>query len=346
MGVPWQDIATSESLAHPTALEYLTAAQIPWDVLLGDRERGRQPLDPLMIESVDPRSPSLTNEYLVPERDDLQYACTFPLDVDPAAPGDQPRVCTGANCDCDAEAAGQKKPLCQDPASGAYGTTQYFAKAYPGVRQLEVLKGFGENSIVASICPKVATGDPSVPSFGYGPAVDALVGRFSEPLGQSCLNRALEPAADGAVPCAVVEAIPPRPGESCDACEALGGRTTPGSALGRIVRRQVEERGRCGGTTGIPCESLCLCEILSAGSGSDGDCSSIDSPLEACQCQKTPGVSGYCYVDPDAGIGSAELIKGCPATRRRLLRIVGTHENPTPRSGATVFLACLGAELR
>jgi hypothetical protein len=44
-------------------------------------------------------------------------------------------------------------PLCQDAATGTFSNVQVRAKAYPGLRELEVLKGLGDQGIVGSICP-------------------------------------------------------------------------------------------------------------------------------------------------------------------------------------------------
>jgi hypothetical protein len=64
------------------------------------------------------------------------------------------------------------RPLCQDPG-GDYGTTQYFAKAHPSLRQLSVLKALGSQAVVGSICP-ASLDDPQSRRYGYRPAVGAL----------------------------------------------------------------------------------------------------------------------------------------------------------------------------
>ena len=109
------------------------------------------------------------NEYVPPAQDDLQYACIFPL------ARRRRRECgMTAGCDCSTVSSGQGKPLCN-------GTEQTFAKAYPGLRHLQVLKGIGEqvqgvnNAIVASICPKIT--DRDNPAYGYNPAVAAIIER-------------------------------------------------------------------------------------------------------------------------------------------------------------------------
>jgi hypothetical protein len=209
VGVPWQDIATEASLTD-RGLRYLTADQLTqknrWDVILGDVNTSVAPTDPYMLETNVPRSgsnpivgfplgsrasfnpqesPINGHEYTPsPVAGDLEYACIFPLA--------QPTTCTvdDASCDCVPDTDGgisavtaANRPVCQPPGGGPPGTTQYWAKAYPGLRHLQVLKDFGSNSVVASICPKVI--EPGYPDYGYNPAIwrivdglgDALVGR-------------------------------------------------------------------------------------------------------------------------------------------------------------------------
>jgi hypothetical protein len=109
---------------------------------------------------------------------DLQYACTFPL-----APV---KLCTeGVDCDCffppggSPSAAGN--PLCQDRTTGAYSNIQSGGKAYPGLRELEVLKGIGDQAIVGSICPANVS-NRTAPDYGYRPAVAAILNRIRNPL--------------------------------------------------------------------------------------------------------------------------------------------------------------------
>ena len=156
-----------------------------WDVVLGDPANYVLPLDPLMIESVNTRSGTnpITGDALAPagsgllanpinghevtiaQRDDLQYACIFPLAV--------PRDCSAPmQTACDCLDPINDNPLCQDP-SGAFGTTQYYAKAYPGLRHLSVLKALGERGVVGSICPPQLTNAIGI-DFGYRAAFDAL----------------------------------------------------------------------------------------------------------------------------------------------------------------------------
>jgi hypothetical protein len=70
-----------------------------------------------------------------------------------------------------------KNPVCQDLATGAYATRQTRAKAYPGIRELQVLKGIGDQAIVASICPANTT-DATRADFGYRPVIAAILNRL------------------------------------------------------------------------------------------------------------------------------------------------------------------------
>ena len=185
VGVPWQLIATEPSLTSGR-LEYLSESEIRdrglWDQLVGDPSRGTPPGSSLMVESPQERggnlpstSPTPLNainghEWNIADNDDLQYACIFPLV--------EPRDCnlSTTTCDCTGSPgmlATFRKPLCQDPATGEYTSIQRFAKAYPSLRPLEVLRGFGENSVVASICARNVT-DASADDFAYRPAMKAL----------------------------------------------------------------------------------------------------------------------------------------------------------------------------
>jgi hypothetical protein len=66
--------------------------------------------------------------------------------------------------------------LCQPPSGGPAETTQHFDGAFPGLRQLQVLRDVGDSAITASICPKVF--DPASPDYGYRPAMTSLAARL------------------------------------------------------------------------------------------------------------------------------------------------------------------------
>lgn len=397
VGVPWQDIATDESLADPATMKYRTAyelnvANVPvtrngaqtnatrWEVILGNpgvEDSGVLPVlpdDPFMIESIVERPAGLVNpisgDTIVdststnpaanningheanhmavdnlkysdggPAADDLQYACIFPLATPKTncAAGD-------LSCDCGDEPL-RNRPLCQPPAGGAATTTQSFGKAYPGLRILQVLRDFGDNSIVGSICPKISTGvDPQDPDFGYNPAVQAIVDRLAEKLAGKCLPRELSLNPDGTVPCQVIEAAPPvvdGVGVQLD-CNSAG-REPVNEVVDKAVREYLESAQRCGGNSGAACKDYQLCKLVEL----------TGAPREQCLTDASDpsgfNTPGFCYVDPaltnDAGEfiaggeAASEIVKNCPATSRRLLRFAG-EDTPIPNSLTVV--ACTG----
>jgi hypothetical protein len=361
VGVPWQDIADDASLADPKGLTYLTAKELNekgrWTVLLGDPRPAdgsapKPPSDPFMIETPTPRSganpivptaqivaANSTNpkanvinghEQNIPLFDDLQYACTFPLQT--------PKTCMNGDsaCDCSPDKTGKldavvaaNSPLCQG-ANGMVSATQTSAKAYPGARELQVLKDFGDNAIVASICPKVTTtADPaSDPNYGYNPAVGAIIERLKDALKGKCLPRTIQTDEQGQVLCKVIEAQK----QGCDC--TLPGRAEVDPKLLDPVRKQLKLTGQCGTGTQAPCESWCQCEIKQFA----GD--------ELVSCQSGGGTqdAGYCYVDKDTDKGG--LLKDCPDNQQQLLRFRDKDQVKTPTQGSVAFIACLGASVQ
>jgi hypothetical protein len=194
VGVPWQDIASPDSGAPASFKPVADLSSGDWEQLLG-RPRSSPPVlpgDPFMQESswaragIEPGNPINGREYdtaqvamgdagTFPQNDDLEYACTFRLPT--------PLDCGALDenrdqCDC---FAGQNNtPLCeQTPGQSAPGLVQYFSKAFPGLRHLDVLQGYsarGGNAALGSICPRNIS-DESQPSFGYRPAIQALLER-------------------------------------------------------------------------------------------------------------------------------------------------------------------------
>ena len=61
--------------------------------------------------------------------------------------------------------------------NGSPGTVQYWAKAFPGLRELQVLRELGPAAIVSSICARNVT-NVERPDFGYRPAMAAIVERL------------------------------------------------------------------------------------------------------------------------------------------------------------------------
>jgi hypothetical protein len=200
VGVPWQEIASDESAdglpLPPAELRFKSPAELDdpaWNALVGSASASPPlpPTNPFMVESTAAR-PGIENDNPINGReystapsfapdtpDDLQYACIFPL----AEPRDCAALDPGlAACDC--YAGNNDRPLCEKPpALSNPGTTQFFAKAYPGLRQLEVLRGHGDNASLGSICARNVS-DPSRSDFGYRPAMAALLERMQPRLAE------------------------------------------------------------------------------------------------------------------------------------------------------------------
>ncbi len=199
VGVPWQDLARdpadlSKGLKNAEEL----SVQAPdgssgWGLILGDPSNYLEALDPLMRETFEERvgihpitgqpvaDPSSFqanaingNDYPIPNRDDLQYACIFALP--------QLRDCTDPanqqSCDCpitNDPGDQTSKPLCDpDPTQDHLQT---HAKAYPGKRFLSVIRSLGAQGVVGSVCPKQLF-NPDAPDFGYRPAMQAVLERM------------------------------------------------------------------------------------------------------------------------------------------------------------------------
>lgn len=370
VGVPWQDIADQDSLTG-AGLRYLTEAELEaqgrWDVILGTSNVGTNdapipPTDPLMIEQPQERTGTnpITMDALVPSTStnpranpingheqanmgnrDLQYACIFPLGTPITC--DQAAFDLDKGCDCYAEDLVYNRPLCQPPGGGAASITQSFAKAYPGTRHLQVMKEFKDNSIVASICPKIVD-DKTKADYGYNPAVKAIIDRLKEALKGKCLPRPLAPnTADivvddlepGQVPCKVIEAVLPQNGGACS-CATNPNRVDTTPVLRDAVLNKLRQGDSCGDKPGqTKCAEYCTCELLQLTGGELGMCQNDVSP---------PSVAGYCYINAapnEPNVGNAALVNDCSADAKRLLRFVGD----TPAPGAIALVACLGAAL-
>ena len=316
VGVPWQYVAkdsTNIALGFQQHLFVFDEARVTGD--------------PLMIESIEPRTgngiappnsapsanPINGHEHL--DMADLQYACAFWLPAGVACDA-------GAACPC-ADSASTMNPICQG-LDGQYGDVQLRGEARPGVRHVEMLLGLEDQGSIASICPAKLTGATTAPDYGYRPALsadvmDTFYAKYRYPY---CLPRKLPvetctDAADprnGQVSCTLIEAVR-RPGKGCD-CDSPGRRVPDPS----VVREEMR-----GGW-----DDMCLCEITQL-SGSDGqvcrnDTSDIIAP------------AGWCYVEPARGLGNPNLVRMCGDTEKQVMRIVGGPRPTAPAS--TVWIHC------
>jgi hypothetical protein len=371
VGVPWQDIATDETVGDPNALKFLTAGEINqrgfWDLILGDPEASPPvaPMDPFMIESVAPRSganprtgtavaapsegaggPAINgHEYDIQGNNDLQYACIFEL----RTPKECAEVQPGVGCDCKGgEGDIFMRPLCS-------GTTQTYAKAYPGLRFLKVLKDYGRNSIVASICPKHPVGTGTDPNFSYNPAMRAIVDRLAESLRDDCLPRPILTDQDGQPPCPLYEATPPGDWAPCGA--GFPGREWAPDGITLAVLRKLRDLEMCL-EPDPSCEAVSVCALPPLPPGPDREACLHDLVLEVT-------TSGWCYIDattdrnadgelrctsncyqhadPDCDcLGNPELVRRCPPHDRRRLRFVNPPDTEAVVSwpSAQLFYSC------
>jgi len=326
VGVPWQDIATAESLTGP-GLEYLNASELAeldrWRLILGDPATGEPPLDPLMIPSSDPRTGlhPLTGEALAPtdstdpransinghesvnnDNGDLQYACTFPLET--------PRVCNNDEaCDCTELDLPKNRPLCNPPGGGAAQTTQHYAKAYPGPRHLAVAQALGDKASIASICPKVIEPPTSAPAYGYNPAAAHMYDRLAGGLGERCLSEALPHAGDGRAECVLWQL---RHGD-CD-CAAAGLEFVDETAAESVARTLEFE---CSFRLAEGCGAACACQLPQLSGAA----------LERCQTDAlASGIDGWCSIDPSQSVGDPQFVSDCRIGHPRTLRVLGKLE--------------------
>jgi hypothetical protein len=202
------------------------------------------------------------------------------------------------------------------------------AKAYPGTRHLEILRGLGDQGIVASVCPKqLAKVEQN--DYGYRPAVAAIINRLKTKLGGQCLPRQLTPDAEGNVACLILEARHLAGSDHCS-CDAKNGRI-PVSEEHKQAQTAAEKDD-----LNETAKWNCFCEIpQTAGEQRKACQTSIADPPQA----GGKDVNGWCYVDPAAGAGSKELVETCSASEKRKVRFVG---NGAGASGATLFITCSG----
>lgn len=322
VGVPWQAITRKNEQGVPDlTLGYMTPAELEtaglFDALAGDPARFVPPTDPFMIESDVPRDGQSAILNASPRDDnaingfdrvtdarlgDLEYACVFDL----------PPPHESGTADC---AASPDSPLCD-------GETQIRAKAYPGLRQLSVIRGLGAQGVAGSVCP-ASLDDPTSETYGYNPAVGAIVEALRGRLDQQCLPRALHPDANQQVSCLVVEAR-----HTEDTCKCDG-----------VARRPIEGHGNVVETIQNDPTSderwNCFCEVVQVTDAAGQQlCQNADDiTLEQ------EDVHGFCYIDATSTpkIGNEALVARCPEGEKHAIRFV--NEGRTPR-GASAIVVC------
>ncbi|WP_437589458.1 hypothetical protein [Sorangium sp. So ce1000] len=327
-----------------------------WDLILGDPAKYQAPKDPFMVESMKPRSgtnpitgdtivgPQETGwngingrEYTIPENSsgDLQYACIFDL------PADAVKSCDGTmqSCDCrTVDGQASDNPLCrpgagngqEDPAPRS--TTQIKAKAYPGLRELQLIRELGPQGIVGSVCPRQLTNDGAA-DYGYRPAIGAIIDRLKTVLGGQCLPRTLTPDDDQQVSCLILEARNSQGQCNCADPMTPGRTEVTGTHLPAKKEVLSLDIAKASGWD-------CVCEIQQLEGQQPGEpayeCRNhVDDNVES----GGQPVHGWCYIDPSIRLGDATIVADCPSTEQRKIRFTGKGE---AQQGATLFITCSG----
>jgi hypothetical protein len=203
--------------------------------------------------------------------EDLQYACTFDL------PESDQRTCAqgDSSCDCSPGETVTNPPLCD-------GNKQIKAKSYPTIRQLRLVRALGDQGIVSSLCPIQLT-DENAKTYGYRPAVSAIVNRLKKALTSTCLPQRLRDPNEEAkeVPCLVLAQLP----EQTDQCSNYG-LSAPDAKILELFREQ--ERVRSGNVVdgGVDLSKLPVCEIPQETVARGASCKDVSAPR-------------WCYVEND-----------------------------------------------
>jgi len=363
VGVPWQLISRKDEKGVAALADGLNAdgervggfrtfAELEddkgWEQMLAGSAKD-QPDSPLMIESPEARETSDADQLINggewdTDYGDLQYACIFEL-PEPCDPEGDNFECA----DCGLESVGSEgnppngNPLC-DPAKK---NRQTHAKAYPGTRILQVLRGLQGQGIPASICPD-QLGDVTAKNYGYTPAVFAIIDRLKVALTSSCQPRQLVADSEGNTPCIVIEASDSdgdkdgsTTAECAEHCKEAG-RAPIGE---RTKNAQEKVRATLDAEESPEADTYdCLCEIQQLqGKPKDDDWETSDRYL--CQNREIPPkeVNGWCYVDatttPPIGNPELEEIAKCPSTEQRVVRFVN---NGAVASGGRHYITCSG----
>ncbi len=275
---------------------------------------------------------TVSPEHLLPV--DREYACIFPL-VDPMSGTPMPRDCANATSgtnplsyfQCDCELAGLPRSavpsVCglTDP-SQPYAqftndyTTQYYAKAYPTVREIQLARLMGTQGVLSSICPIHTTfsGGPNDPLFGYRPAMTTIIDRLGSSLASRCLPKALPIGAGGDVPCSVLVTLIGQPagGEATLCDSAQRGLSVPDGALLTSLRKEQHAAWVAAGSLGPDPSSDATCVLHEIPYVKGGSCNSAGSP-------------GWCYVTAPSAGTCAQAIAFAPGA---------------PPPGALLTLAC------
>ena len=152
-----------------------------WQAIIGTDYASyqRDGLDPRLVQSITPRAgrpdPSApdalpndpdnrTHRDWDTKKRDLQYACSFPLVT---------AVSKEETLDCQPDS---DAPLCASRDQSVV-RDQVRARSFPTPRPMQIAHGLGAQATIASLCPSDLS-DPTATTYGYRPALDALVDRL------------------------------------------------------------------------------------------------------------------------------------------------------------------------
>ncbi len=202
LGVPWQDLALDPSADQMTLRPATGPDGVNWDWIIGERHPADgipKPLDPLMQESIAARGGTIPStgealagpdagylansinghEWNITDSDTIQYACISPKLAEVSCPTQEERIDLVVQgvfvpaCDCTwYNEAEYKNPVCQ-ASDGSFSTTQSFDRAFPSLRQLQVLHDLGEDAVVGSVCTKQQPAE--MDDYYYFPAMESLL---------------------------------------------------------------------------------------------------------------------------------------------------------------------------
>jgi hypothetical protein len=281
------------------------------------------------VGAADDTDPIHGHEYTTsPGTGDLEYACIFPLLAPKDCSGDQ----TSCDCNDPNDATNDTNPLCRpNPNDGGKSSQQVAAKAYPGTRHLQILKGLGAQGIVASVCAKQLV-DDKASDYGYRPAIVAIIDKLKKKLRGQCLPHPLK-ATEGKVPCVIIEASKSEDPASCNQCDTPAGRQPVdprhADAVAEAKADLLNETAKWN----------CFCEMTQLGGDEQKACQTDTHDDKDVSLDGQP-VNGWCYVDPGVGVGSPDLVEKCDSAEKRKIRFVGPEGGARP--GSTLFITCSG----
>ncbi len=171
------------------------------------------------------------------------------------------------------------------------------------------------HSVLVAAALGVIAGCGSTPIEPEGGSCPAQTGAATV----KCSPRSLDPVTDpespdfGKIPCRMFVVAEKETG-IC-ACDLPNYRPIGGIDTAN-VRQYFADIGYCSNAC---CEALCFCELLQL-SGDD---------LMLCQAGSDVDVPGFCYVEPDVGVGDPSTVKNCKASERYNLRLMPSYVNYT-----------------